>query len=147
MDAAAMQEVFEIRSALEGLAVRLALPHIRAREIKRLERLLEDMDDCHAEPAEWIERHHAFHEYLCSLADRPRLLRQINGLHTLIEPHMRLWLAHVGNPHLADDEHRAIIAALRNGDPTAATKVICEHIEGTVPELLRFIERAKGPNA
>lgn len=135
-----MREVFEMRGALEGLAIRLATPHVGPREMTRLERLLEDLDEEH-DPSAWVRQHRAFHEYLCSLAGRPRLLRQINGLYTLIEPHMQLWL-HADRPQSARDEHAPILAALQAGDSTEAERVLREHIESTVPDLLNFIERS-----
>lgn len=135
-----MREVFEMRGALEGLAIRLATPHVGPREMTRLERLLEDLDEEH-DPSAWVRQHRAFHEYLCSLAGRPRLLRQINGLYTLIEPHMQLWL-HADRPQSARDEHAPILAALQAGDAAVAERVLREHIESTVPDLLNFIERS-----
>ncbi|AMO75979.1 GntR family transcriptional regulator [Pseudomonas sp. R3.Fl] len=138
-----MREVFEMRSALEGLAIRLAVPKLGERQLARLERLLDEMDDYRDDSAEWVSRHRVFHEYLCSLAERPRLLRQINALYSVIEPHMRLWLQHVDKPMSAREEHAVILDALRSGDAREAERVLCEHIEGTVPSLLKFLE-AKG---
>ncbi|MDF3933915.1 GntR family transcriptional regulator [Pseudomonas citronellolis] len=135
-----MREVFEMRSALEGLAIRLAVPKLNERHLSRLERLLDEMDDYRDDSAEWVGRHRAFHEYLCSLAERPRLLRQINALYSVIEPHMRLWLQHVDKPMSAREEHAVILDALRSGDAREAERVLCEHIEGTVPSLLEFLE-------
>ncbi|WP_324709832.1 GntR family transcriptional regulator [Pseudomonas citronellolis] len=138
-----MREVFEMRSALEGLAIRLAVPKLGERQLARLERLLDEMDDYRDDSAEWVSRHRVFHEYLCSLAERPRLLRQINALYSVIEPHMRLWLQHVDKPMSAREEHAVILDTLRSGDAREAERVLCEHIEGTVPSLLKFLE-AKG---
>jgi len=135
-----MREVFEMRSALEGLAIRLATPQVGPREMTRLERLLEDLDE-EQDPAAWLAQHRAFHEYLCSLAGRPRLLRQIVGLYALIEPHMLLWL-HFDRPLSARDEHAPILAALRSGDAAEAERVLRAHVEDTVPDLLNFIERS-----
>lgn len=135
-----MREVFEMRSALEGLAIRLAVPKLTERHLARLERQLDEMDDYRDDSAEWVSRHRAFHEYLCSLAERPRLMRQINALYSVIEPHMRLWLQHVDKPMSAREEHSVILDALRTGDAREAERVICEHIEGTVPSLLEFLE-------
>lgn len=135
-----MHEVFEMRSALEGLAIRVAVEKITPRHLSMLERLLDDMDDFREDSAEWVSRHRAFHEYLCSLSGRPRLMRQITALYSVIEPHMRLWLQHADKPLSARQEHAVILDALRNGDPDQAERVVREHIEGTVPELVRFLE-------
>lgn len=137
-----MREVFEMRSALEGLAVRLATATLTDRQLTTLERMLDDMDEVRDDSAEWVSRHRAFHEYLCSLAMRPRLLRQISALYSVIEPHMRLWLQHVDKPLSARQEHAEILMALRSRDAALAERVVCEHIEGTVPALLNFLEAA-----
>lgn len=135
-----MHEVFEMRSALEGLALRVAVPKITERQLNRLERLLDEMDECRDESAEWVSRHRVFHEYLCSLSERPRLMRQITALYSVIEPHMRLWLQHPEKPLSAREEHSEILDAIRSGDARHAESILREHIEGTVPELVRFLE-------
>lgn len=136
-----MREVFEMRSALEGLAIRVAVPKITERHMTRLERLLDDMDEAREDGSEWVSRHRAFHEYLCSLSERPRLMRQITALYTIIEPHMRVWLEHGEKPLSARDEHAAILDALRAGDPDQAEDILRDHIDGTVPSLIAFLEQ------
>ncbi|MBK5512039.1 GntR family transcriptional regulator [Pseudomonas sp. TH15] len=138
-----MREVFEMRSALEGLAIRVAVPKITERQFSHLERLLDEMDDYREDGAEWVSRHRAFHEYLCSLSERPRLLKQISALYSLIEAPMRLWLQHVEKPLSARQEHAVILDAIRAGDAAKAEVVVREHIEGTVPELIKFLQTEK----
>ena len=143
LDIDQLQEVFEMRSALEGLAMRLAVPNIGERQLAALERLLDEMDDYRDESAEWVSRHRKFHEYLCSLSGRPRLLKQISALYSLIEAPMRLWLQHVDKPLSAREEHAVILDAIRAGDADRAEAVVREHIEGTVPELIKFLQTEK----
>ncbi|MFJ3521911.1 GntR family transcriptional regulator [Pseudomonas sp. NPDC090203] len=138
-----MREVFEMRSALEGLAIRVAVPKITERHLTHLERLLDDMDAYRDDSSEWVSRHREFHEYLCSLSERGRLMRQISALYTVIEPHMRLWLEHGDKPLSARDEHAVILDALRAGDAEQAERILREHIEGTVPSLIDFLEQQK----
>ena len=140
-----MHEVFEMRSALEGLAIRVAVPKITERNLTHLERLLDDMDDYRDDSCEWVSRHREFHQYLCSLSQRPRLMRQISALYTVIEPHMRVWLEHGEKPLSARDEHAVILDALRAGDADQAERILREHIEGTVPSLIAFLQLQKNP--
>lgn len=143
LDIDELHEVFEMRSALEGLAVRVAVAHIGERQLAALERLLDEMDDYRDESAEWVSRHRKFHEYLCSLSGRPRLLKQISALYSLIEAPMRLWLQHVDKPLSARQEHAVILNAIRAGNAEQAEAVVREHIEGTVPELIKFLQTEK----
>lgn len=135
-----MHDVFDMRSALEGLAIRIAVTKVTPRHLNILERLLDDMDEFSDDSAEWVSRHRAFHEYLCSISERPRLLKQITALYSVIEPHMRLWLQHADKSLSARQEHSVILDALRNGDADAAERVVREHIEGTIPLLVEFLE-------
>jgi DNA-binding GntR family transcriptional regulator len=117
--------------------------HIGERQLAALERLLDEMDDYRDESAEWVSRHRKFHEYLCSLSGRPRLLKQISALYSLIEAPMRLWLQHVDKPMSARQEHAVILDAIRAGHAERAEAVVREHIEGTVPELIKFLQSEK----
>lgn len=143
-----MCEIFEMRSVLEGLAIRLAVPKITNRHLTHLELLLDEMDECRENGVEWVSRHRAFHEYLCSISGRTRLMRQISALYSVIELHMRLWLRHIDKPLSAREEHSAILEALRSGNPEHAEQVLRQHIEGTVPSLSEFLTRsgASDPN-
>ncbi len=129
-----------MRSALEGLAVRVAVGRIGERQLAALERLLDEMDDYRDESAVWVSRHRAFHEYLCSLSGRPRLMKQISALYSLVEAPMRLWLQHGEKPLSARQEHAVILEAIRAGDGARAEAVVREHIEGTVPALIQFLQ-------
>jgi len=143
LDIAELHEVFEMRSALEGLAVRVAVSRINERQMAALERLLDEMDDYRDESAEWVRCHRAFHEYLCGLSGRPRLLKQISALYSLVEAPMRLWLQHSEKPLSARQEHAVILDAIRAGDAAGAEAVVREHIESTVPLLIQFLQLEK----
>jgi DNA-binding GntR family transcriptional regulator len=140
LDIDELHEVFEMRSALEGLAVRVAVGRIGERQLAALERLLDEMDDYRDESAVWVSRHRALHEYLCSLSGRPRLMKQISALYSLVEAPMRLWLQHGEKPLSARQEHAVILDAIRAGDAARAEAVVREHIEGTVPALIQFLQ-------
>ncbi len=140
LDIDELHEVFEMRSALEGLAVRVAVGRIGERQLAALERMLDEMDDYRDESTAWVSRHRAFHEYLCSLSGRPRLMKQISALYSLVEAPMRLWLQHGDKPFSAREEHAVILDAIRSGDAARAEAVVREHIEGTVPALIQFLQ-------
>ncbi|WP_339503116.1 GntR family transcriptional regulator [Pseudomonas silesiensis] len=143
LDFGELHEVFEMRSALEGLAIRVAVAKISERQLAALERMLDEMDDYRDESAEWVRLHRAFHEYLCSLSGRPRLMKQISALYSLIEAPMRLWLQHSEKPLSARQEHAVILDAIRSGDVDRAEAIVREHIEGTVPALIQFLQSEK----
>jgi DNA-binding GntR family transcriptional regulator len=132
-------EVFEMRSVLEGLAVRLALPRLDAEAFLELDRLLDRMERGGKGSDDWVTRHREFHEYLCSFSGRPKLIRQIASLHVTIEPYLRIWFHHVEKPLSAEEEHRAIILALQTGDAAYAEAEMEKHILETAPALAAFV--------
>lgn len=139
LDADEMEEVFCMRGALEGLAAKMALPKVRPEHIAELERLLEVMENHEQDAHEWVSAHRNFHEYLCQLSGRKRLVAQIAGLHTVVEPHMRLWLQLADKQMTSRDDHTTIIDAIRNGDALAVEATVREHIEATVPALRQWM--------
>lgn len=136
-----IEDIFDMRVALEGLAVRVAAPRCTAGHLTRLERLLEDMDACVGETDTWVERHAAFHQYLCEISGRTRLQQQVLSLYTLIEGPMRLWMEQATfKRKRARHAHQLLIDALRSRDAAQAERALREHIESTIPPLIRFLE-------
>jgi DNA-binding GntR family transcriptional regulator len=136
-------EIFEIRSVLEGLAIRLATPRFDVDAFSELDRLLARMQTSAKGGDDWVTRHRQFHEYLCSYCSRPKLIRQIARLHVTIEPYLRIWLHHADKPLSADEEHRAIVEILKAGDPIAAEEMIERHILETAPALAAFVAQSE----
>jgi DNA-binding GntR family transcriptional regulator len=129
-------ETFEIRSVLEGLAVRLATPLMQSETFEELDRLLDRMERAgKSGSSDWVARHQEFHAVIYNLSARPKLIRQITALHMAIEPYMRIWFDFVNKPLSAREEHQTLIDALRSGDPSHAEAVMREHIIAT-PNLL-----------
>jgi DNA-binding GntR family transcriptional regulator len=135
-----LNEIFEIRSVLEGLAVRLAVPRINEEEIDELQRLLDRMESAgKGGGSDWVILHQEFHRRICALSQRPKLIHQISALHVVIEPYMRIWFDYIEKPLSAREEHAAVIAALRSGDASHAEQVMQDHINGTAPMLAEFV--------
>ncbi|WP_193175815.1 GntR family transcriptional regulator [Oricola nitratireducens] len=135
-----LNETFEMRSVLEGLAVRLAMPNIGEDEIDDLERLLDRMERAgQSSSSDWVIRHQEFHGSICSLSQRPKLIHQISALHAVVEPYMRIWFDDVDKPLSAREEHATVISALRSGDARHAERVMQDHILGTAPLLAEFV--------
>lgn len=140
-----MREVFEMRAVLEGLAARLAVPRLGPAQLRRLERMVDEMEDRDAPGADWTTAHRAFHEALCGYADSPRLQRQIESLHALVEPHMRIWDG-MSDRHVGTREHHdRLLDALRAGNAAAAEAAMRSHVLDTVPDLLRHLAGSAGP--
>lgn len=137
-------ETFEIRSVLEGLAVRLAVGQMTSETFEELDRLLERMERAgQSGSSDWVPRHQEFHAFIYNLSGRPKLIRQISALHVVIEPYMRIWFDYVTKPLSAREEHDNLIEALKSGDAEHAEAVMREHILGTAPLLADYASPAR----
>lgn len=139
LNAAEMREVFEIRAALEGLAAGVATSKMTPQSLATLEHLLDQMEQVNADYPAWVTYHRAFHECLTGLAGMPRLTRQLAGLHSAIEPYMRIWLEHADKPMTSRDDHAGILQALRSGNEKLVEKTVREHVRATIPALVEFV--------
>lgn len=134
-----LNEAFEIRSVLEGLAVRLAMPKLTAEHFEEMDRLLLRMERAgEAGSSDWVLRHQEFHAYIYGLSGRPKLIRQIAALHVAIEPYMRIWFDYVEKPLSAREEHQKLLAALKSGDAVEAEREMEDHVLGTASLLAEF---------
>ncbi len=136
LDVADMREIFEMRAVLEGLAVRLALPNITTGVLSMLEDMLDRIDDRDENMPDWTTAHRTFHDTLCGMSHSARLMKQIDSLHTLVEPHMRMWINEVGCRLNARGDHQHLIDAIKSGNAVLCEQVMREHVMATIPDLL-----------
>ncbi len=134
-----MQEVFEMRAVLEGLATRNAVGNMRAEHLQRLNVRLDHLDMAVGDLGDWTSVHREFHAYLCGFCRQPRLLQQIADLHSVVEPYMRLWSAQPGGVVRTREAHQELIDALRTGDAEHCEQVMRRHVMNTVTALYPFL--------
>jgi DNA-binding GntR family transcriptional regulator len=136
---AAMLELFEMRSVLEGLAFSLALPNIDARGLKDLEQRLKTLESVHQDASRWIVAHDDFHSLLCQYARRPALAAQIRKLHHSVTPYLRLYLSTDKAWEMPGFEHRELLEAVHKGDPHAAERKMREHVMSAANGVVEFV--------
>lgn len=136
-----IQELFEIRSVLEGLAARLAAERIGPAEIEEMGELLRRMRLGQKNTDDWMSRHWAFHEYICSLSGRKRLVREIERLHGALEPYLRLWFFHANRPVVAIKDHQNLLKVISTRNPDKAEAAMREHVLVTAPQIIRFLKK------
>ncbi|AET65812.1 transcriptional regulator [Desulfosporosinus orientis DSM 765] len=122
-------DVFEIRSALEGLAAGLAAERITEDELEQMERVLfcrsneGDMD-----LEEVVKSDTDFHALVYSASRNERLIQILANLREQIQRFRATSLAVPGRNKLALEEHRAIVEALRNHNSEEAQALAMAHI-------------------
>jgi DNA-binding GntR family transcriptional regulator len=138
---AEVRELFRVRAALEGLAVRevIASPR-REAAAATLRTAVERLSD-EGDPAARMEADLAFHLLLCQLSGNSMLVEAWQRL----EGRMRVAILNGSDwqaPMMARDRHAPIVEAIEQGDVDAAVHVVDEHMAGAAEHFARATESA-----
>jgi DNA-binding GntR family transcriptional regulator len=120
-------QLIEMRAALEGLAARVALPHVGKHEIEELDQLKQRMERASDDLVKWMSSHDDFHNYLTALSRRALLIRQTERMRIMLRPYYRQYYAKTHELEIVGLEHRKIIEAVRKGDPDRVESIVRMH--------------------
>jgi DNA-binding GntR family transcriptional regulator len=135
-------DAYQVREALETLAVRLAVPLMSDAEIAHLRELCELMDRAARddEVRVFFDTNNSFHEALV----RGSRNRKLHDVHRILVgqmvPYLPRSLELRGNLQQSVAEHLAILAAIEERDAERAAQLLADHIE--VPQ--RVLESDAG---
>ena len=129
-----LHEHYEIRAALEALAVELAAANFEPPDARPLQQILDEMSSC-TDAARYIALNHRFHMSLYRLSRRNRLVDLISGLRKASDAYLQIYAAEGVPSKRLDREHREILAACRARDPERAARAIRHHLAQTVEHV------------
>ena len=141
-------ESYQVREALEVLAVRLAVPRITGAELAGLDELADRMSE-HAKAgavADFFTANVAFHELLCELSGNKKLLQVYRRLAGEIGRFQARTLALRGSLDGSVAEHRAILAAVRRRDVEKAAELTAAHIRVPAQRLHETLREPSQPS-
>lgn len=134
-----LQELYELRGALEPVATRLAVPRVGRAGVARMASLLVLMDDPSTPPGDWVEANAAFHAEVYTLAGRPRSIALVEQLRRLTDRYVYFHLDVVGDVAHLQDEHRQILRAVEDHDADAAAELTRLHLASSHDAVLRYL--------
>ncbi|MBL8670024.1 MAG: GntR family transcriptional regulator [Alphaproteobacteria bacterium] len=125
-----MAEIYEILTELEATAARaIAARGPTPAEIKGLEDAVAEMDKalCGDDLAAWAAADERFHKLLAAYAGNKRLQAIVDTFFDQTHRARMLTLKLRPRPTRSNDDHRALVAAIRSRDPGAAHRIHHEH--------------------
>jgi len=133
-------EAYQVREALEMMAVRLAVPRLTPEQLVAMERLIDDMAArSEAEDVQgFFEANTEFHQRFFEVAGNGMLSESYRQLRRQIDRHRLRSLALRGNLRRSIEEHRAILSAAEKGDIERAVRLTSDHIR--VPQVQLLVE-------
>lgn len=139
------QELYEMRLALEPLALRLSLPKLTKSDLGRAEDVIDEAERA-SDPRAWSELNWYFHEALYWRAERPRLLSTIRSLYMSADRYTLTALATMGKQEDSQREHRVLLDACRQNE-RSATRLLSSHIRLSARNLVAFLRERRAPAA
>jgi DNA-binding GntR family transcriptional regulator len=142
-----IEELFELRALIELDLFRRAVPRIGTEDVTRAKEILDAYETAlkKGDVAAWGEMNWQFHSTLFAPADRPFALGVAQKLHQQCDRYLRMQLALTHGELRANEEHRAILAAVRKRDTRRASELLREHILGAGRALRDFLEKERVP--
>lgn len=141
-----VEEIYTIKTVLEGTAVRLACRRATEKDLARLYRFTEEMQVLaeRGEIAAYAKVSREFHAALIRVSRSRRLAELYQAVDTPIQRLRVYALSQPGRPLDSVREHRAIIDAIAGRDPEQAERLIRSHVGGAGAILARVFHD-RGP--
>jgi DNA-binding GntR family transcriptional regulator len=140
-------ELFEIRVALESLAIERATLRMTPAIFDQMTRQLSRMDKAASSPKRWLERHDEFHDIIFVAADMPRLHDEIRRIRYSIQPYIFMYLNAYKIPEMPGAEHSTIIEVLARRNPRLAREALAQHIRDAASAVIYFLMSGSSPAA
>jgi DNA-binding GntR family transcriptional regulator len=135
LDLTEVREIYDLRKLLEPEALRRAAQHITDEELDAAEALQVQMD-VETDAGAWADLNREFHATLVKAARSPRLIMILQNLRDSAAPYVGLSLQASDEQRAhANEQHRAMLAALRARDAEAGAQIAVDHLESTVQIL------------
>jgi len=126
-----LNQLFEVRSVLEGLCARLAAERAAAEQLAYLEAMMPQFEEAarKADNQSWIQLDQRFHEVIYDAAGNLFLENALKELYTLDLRIFYLILNRMTDLPRIVESHRAIVNALKTRDARAAERALTKHIQ------------------
>lgn len=131
-------QLIEMRSVLEGLAAKFAVPNIGAAEMEELLHLKSRMEREASVLSKWMAAHDAFHNYLTSLCQRPLLTREAEKMRFMLLPYYRKYYSHSREMEIFGLEHEKLLRAIELKDVNLLEQIVRNHATANVQRVADF---------
>ena len=145
LSASEARQMLEIRCVLETQAVRWAIDHATPEDLRAAEAALDEAERITHDIDAWMHLNWRFHSTLYRAADRPRLVTLIESVDVQIDRFIRALIGSQADyRRQAEQEHRAILAAYRVGNPRAVSALLEQHMTETARRVDGLLQRRGG---
>ena len=136
-----MEDVLQIRAALDELAVQLATEQITDEQFDALEQARQNFENSlkSDDVKEIAQADVAFHDAIYHATGNAKLVSMLNNLREQMYRYRLEYLKDTHSHEKLDSEHQAIFENIRNGDKEAVCTMVGQHIDNQKEAILAAI--------
>lgn len=133
-----LQELYELRIAIEPALGRRAIPYLSTRHFREMSAILDRLEAT-ADTVSWLALNNRFHATLYAAAARRRSLDMVKLIRRQTDRYTAIYVEL--NLDVANTEHRMIFEAARGGQGTRLEALLTAHISASYEEMLRYLAK------
>ena len=134
-----VEELFEMRASLEGLAARHAARLCTEANLGDLEALANRMERTVKDAEQWMRLHDEFHDLVCQISGRKRLTEELRRVRAAAYPYVLLYNRVFERVEMEGAEHLALVVALRSRDSLLAERLFTHHVASASVGVTNFL--------
>ena len=136
-----MQDVLEIREALEELSVQVACDKITAEEIAKLHRNMKNFEQSlkSGDLKQMAQADVEFHDVIYQATDNPKLINMLNNLREQMYRYRLEYIKDAAYHNRLVAEHEEIYSAIMDGDEERAAKAVVLHIDNQEETIIKHL--------
>ena len=136
-----LHDIYDVRATLEEMATRLAVPCITTETISQLENFIDQIDNHMGELVTLVKLNHKFHITLYSASGRRHLCELTNKLRYRTQHYLHAYITYLGGMPHAQNEHRDIVQACKDGDVELAAKTVYSHVNNVGQAIVDYVRQ------
>lgn len=138
-----IQDVLEVRGALEELAVKLACKNMDDKDLRSLKQVMKEFSEASKRDDldGMIEKDTEFHDIIFRATKNEKLIQIVNNLREQIHRYRVAYLKSFDDLKAIEEEHEQIVYAIENKKPSLAEKLAAAHIKNQEKAVIQFIRK------
>ena len=140
-----LEELYDMRLALEPAIARLATPRLRAEDLAAMREHLDFMRGPGDLSPEWFSAHAAFHHALNVRSGRERMCQLVDSLRAQTERYLRVYRGELERADELGAEHELIYQEAKAGDADAVAAEVHKHLVLVRDRVLAHLQAHRNP--
>ena len=127
------KDLFEVRTVLESLAIKLAIPNLSPADYEKLEQTLQAGDESieSEDSKAWLDADEKLHSYIIQKSENNVLAELLDNIRNRINIFRILTAQLPSRAKRAQNEHRSVVTAMKKQKNEEAEALVAKHIQNT----------------